>query len=473
MDPVTAIHNSHLDGLEAFLAIDPQLRALRRQALIYEPPLIDRLPVDAPGVYTLGGARQIGKTTLLKQWMARLVGRGVDPRRMVFLTGEQVDDHHVLVRRLQEHLSFMPADGLLFVLLDEVTYIREWDRAVKFAADAGLLERVVLVATGSDLTIVREARSRFPGRRGASAEVDFHLYPLSFPESCRLRGVVSGEELACLENGRAESLRQVDGAGWDRVYGELQSYLLHGGFLTAMNDVAREGRALPATLATYSDWIRGDVLKRGKSEHYLREVLGAVIARLGGQVTWNALARDLSIDHPQTVADYVHLLAAMDALFVQPALLEDGLAAAPKKARKVMPTDPFIYHAIRAWLEPVTDPFVEQMRPCTEDPVQASALVELCVVTHARRHFPCYYVKAEGEVDLAIVAGGRVWPLEVKWRRQVRPKDLKQVAKYPQAAIAAPTRGIHELSGVAVIPVPVALCRLAAGRLPAPQPDEG
>jgi predicted AAA+ superfamily ATPase len=230
---------------------------------------------------------------------------------------------------------------------------------------------------------------------------------------------------------------------------------------------------LPATLATYSDWIRGDALKRGKSEHSLREVLGAIVTRLGSQVTWNALARELSINHPQTVAGYVQLLAAMDALFEQPALVEDRLAAAPKKARKVMPTDPFIYHAVRAWLEPVADPFAVQMQPCAADSVCASALVELCVVTHARRHFPCFYIKAEGEVDLAIVADGRFWPLEVKWRRQVRPKGLKQVAKYPQAAIAAPTRGLERLGGVAVIPVPVVLCRLAAGRLPAPQPDEG
>jgi hypothetical protein len=58
------------------------------------------------------------------------------------------------------------------------------------------------------------------------------------------------------------------------------------------------------------------------------------------------------------------------------------------------------------------------------------------------------------------------------YSRQLRPKDLKQVAKYSQAVMAAPTRGAHELDGVPVLPLPVVLCRLAAGRLPAPQPDE-
>jgi len=36
--------------------------------------------------------------------------------------------------------------------------------------------------------------------------------------------------------------------------------------------MARHDRILPATFATYSDWIRGDMLKRGKQEHYWGEV---------------------------------------------------------------------------------------------------------------------------------------------------------------------------------------------------------
>jgi hypothetical protein len=35
----------------------------------------------------------------------------------------------------------------------------------------------------------------------------------------------------------------------------------------------------------------------------------------------------------------------MDAVFIQPALVEDKLTAAPKKARKLMFTDPFIFHS--------------------------------------------------------------------------------------------------------------------------------
>ena len=115
--------------------------------------------------------------------------------------------------------------------------------------------------------------------------------------------------------------------------------------MSAKEDV-RGPRVEPATLHTYADWVRGDVSERGKHEHSLREVLTAILERLGSQVTWNVLTRALSIDHPKTIEHYVALLARMDAVFVQPALREDRLAAAPKTARKVMFTDPFIGHAV-------------------------------------------------------------------------------------------------------------------------------
>jgi hypothetical protein len=398
--------------------------------------------------------------------MARRLAQGTEPERICFLTGELLDDHHALVRCVEERLRGMPRDGLTFLLLDEVTYVEEWDRGVKFLADAGLLERSVLIVTGSDLTIVREARTRFPGRRGTADKVDFHLFPLSFAETLTLKAVLSPDELAAFGATPAAGLAGVPAPTWDGIYEALDAYLVHGGFLTAIDDMARERRILPATLATYADWIRGDVLKRGKQETYLREVLAAMVKRLGSQVSWNALARDLSIDHPQTVAQYVHLLAAMDAVIVQQALLEDKLVGAPKKARKLLFADPFILHAVRSWLDPARDAYEDQILPLCRDPESSGRMIEACVVGHAHRHFPAFYIKAAGEVDLALVSGGRFWPIEVKWTTQLRPKDLKQVRAYPNGVIAARTRAAHEIDGVPVVPLPQVLVRLAAGIWP-------
>ena len=449
-------HNIHLEDPGAFFTSDPHLKQLQRQVWVHHSRLLDKLPGEHPGIYTLGGGRQVGKTTLAKQWMARLLTTGIRPERIAYLTGELIDDHHSLVRLIMEMKGEMVFDGLVYLVIDEVTYIRDWDRGVKYLADAGLLEQVVMLLTGSDLVIIQEARMRFPGRRGTAATVDYHLYPLSFLETVELKEWFTADTMDRLRNSETEPAD----ATLDILYEEFDLFLTHGGFLPAINDLAKYQRILPATFSTYSDWIRGDVLKRAKNEHYLREVLGGILKRYGSQVTWNALAQDLSIDHPKTVADYIALLVSMDAVYVQSALMEDKLTAAPKKARKVMFTDPFIYHALAAWLKPGTDPYVQQVRPTVADPALSARLAEACVVTHYRRFYPTYYIKADGEVDVAYIDRDRFHPLEVKWTRQSRAKDLKQIARYPGGRILTKARQRTSLSGVPTEPLPLALLRL-------------
>ena len=448
------IHNAHLDG--AFSDLDPHLRRLRTLPLIYRFPLLDRLPRNQPGIYTVGGGRQIGKTTLLKQWMADLLATGLDPARLRFFTGELIDDHHSLVRLVSTVQRAMPTEGRRYILLDEVTYIAGWDKGIKYLADAGLLEGVVLIATGSDTAVIQEARMRFPGRRGQAATVDFHLHPLSFAAAVGLKRSLSRSELLQLAQPSSPLPQETE----QILREEFLAYLVHGGFLTAINDMARHDRILPATFATYSDWIRGDVLKRGKQEHYLGEVLVAIVRCYGTQTTYNALARTLSIDHPATVSDYIALLASMDVLRVQPALREDKLVGAPKKARKISFCDPFIFHAVQSWLHEASDPFTAQVRPLLADPERTGHLVEACAVAHYGRHYPTYYIKGEGEVDIAYVKDGRFWPVEIKWTGQLRPKTLKQIGKYANSRILARQSAPTELGGIPVEFLPQALLRL-------------
>ena len=457
MDTRFAAHNAHLDDPEAFAVLDPHLRLLARQPLIHLPPLLDRLPVGKPGIYSIAGGRQIGKTTLLKQWMQRLLTReNIPPGDIAFFTGELVDDHHTLVRVLSSHLEGRTSTQ--FVLLDEVNYIQGWDKGVKFLADAGLLENTVLVLTGSDTAFLQEARMRFPGRRGKEDVVDFHLHPLTFREGVCLKGALGSEEASLLDDQPEKASPEL----LKRLFDLFDAYLAHGGFLTAMNDMARDGTIAPATSAVYSDWIRGDVLKRGKHEPYLREVLAAVIKRLGSRISWTNLAQDLSIDHPRTVSDYAALLASMDVLIIQGAVLEDKRVEAPKKPRKIHFADPFIFHAVRHWLYPVKNPYEEQIKPAVADPGLSSRLAEAAAVSHVRRLFTTYYIKAEGEVDIAFVRDNAIYPVEVKWAGQLRPKDLKQVKKYPQARIWTRQASFRSVHGLPAEPLPAALWRLGS-----------
>lgn len=445
-------NNSHLLTPSDFMRTDPHLRRMKQQKYVFHSSLIDELPTTLPGIYNLGGGRQVGKTTLLKQWMLSLMKSGVDPKAIAFLSCELIVDEKSLYRIVKNQLDEMPATGLLYLLLDEITYVKSWDKAIKYLADTGEFERVVVMIIGSDLTMMHDARMRFPGRRGKADKVDFHYYPLSFAEFLQLK-----KKFPRNYDPNTEPTKKVI----TEIYKEFDEYLIHGGFLTAINEFAMLGKIQAQTLATYSDWIRGDMLKRDKKESYLREVLGAMIKHYTSRISWREFVKALSIDHIQTAMDYVSLLESMDAVYIQAALLEDKLVAAPKKHKKFIFNDPFIYHAIQAWLNPVGNPYEDQIKKGLAEPVFASKIVEACVVSHFRRHYEkTFYISAEQEVDVAYVDGNKFWPIEVKWTQQLRPESLKQIQKYKNGQVWARVDAFHQVGDTVILPLPWVLLAL-------------
>lgn len=414
MDTRFSIHNLHHEDIQYFVQNDPQLRRLRNTPLVFRFPLIDELPDSTPGIYIVTGGRQVGKTTLLKLWMQHLlVERKLEASQISFITGDIIDDYQQLLRICQSIID----DYLRVLIIDEITYIKEWDRAIKFLADSGALENITLILTGSDSTVLKEARLRLPGRRGLADQHEFILWPLTFKESVQLKyPKVNLNDDSFLEQ-------------------QWLEYLHHGGYLTAINQFVERQTIPKATLDTYSDWIRGDFLKRGKNENTLREVVASLQKRQGSQVTWNALAKELSVEHPVTLASYVGLLSLMSVVHVQSAIDQNSLKAAPKKAKKIQFEDPFVYHALHAWINPSEDPFSKQISKVQSNSVLASVLSEAIATTHVLRRSEVFYIKAEGEVDIATVQAGKIIPVEVKWTKQLRRKDLKQLSKYSNATI--------------------------------------
>ena len=84
---------------------------------------------------------------------------------------------------------------------------------------------------------------------------------------------------------------------------------------------------------------------------------------------------------------------------------------------------------------------------------------EACVAAHCRRTHPTFYIKGQGEVDVAYVRDDRFWPVQVKWTNQLRPKALKQIARYPNGEIWSRSREPGEVNGVRSLPLPIELLR--------------
>lgn len=452
-DPRLLPHNLQWQGAAVFLAQDPTLQRMRDQPFAYRSPLLDALPHDLPGIYTLVGGRQVGKSTLCKQFLAERLQAGVAPERLAYVTCEPFVDAEALRRVLTDLLAELaPAREPCWLLLDEVTYVDGWDRVLKFLADAGQLDSCFVLATGSDRLLIEDSLKRLPGRRGPADVVDFHLRPLSFFEFCRLRGRIEAARLQlCADEPLAAPVAA--SAFVDALEAELRDYHLTGGFLPAINELASKGTITAATFRTYADWIRGDILRLDRNEHYLREVLTGVHRRQGSQVTWNAIAKDLSIDSPRTVASYLAILERMDVLQIVPALVEHTRGPAPKKARKVYFADPFIHRAVLAWLG-------EDDAEDSDARLQRD--LEGVFASHVGRLGDVFYVKGNGEIDVAWYEQRQLQLLEVKWASQLRPEELKEIRRRGHGLIAGRVGRSVSYEGLPVLPAAVVLLRLAA-----------
>lgn len=435
------VHNLFRDSIERFLKEDPHLRRAAVQPFAYTSPLIDTPALREPGVFLITGGRQVGKTTFLKQFMAaRLRSRTMRPANITFMAGELIRDDYELRHEIMAALE--ETNGATLIIVDEISYVKDWDKAVKFLADAGHLEATTLILSGSDSAILRSAMKRFAGRRGNATQVDFVFSPLSFSETVLLKEPSLGQLIGACKATDSATVVPEYSAQVLRLEKYFDDYLRHGGYLTAIADIMKGNEIKGSTYRTYADWLRGDILKHNKQEKYLLEVLRGVLRTYASQISWVSLAKELSIEHHKTVSDYLAILEDMNAVIIQEALAEHTLSAAPKKAKKLYFSDPFIFHTVEGMLQKtVAD--------------SAPGLVETVAVSHLRRHFgTTYYIKGnKGEVDVAVIQEGGFLPVEVKWTKQVRPEELKQIALYKNGLLLGKSRTPAMIGSVRYVPL--------------------
>jgi len=407
-------HNHFRKSVREFPHQDPHLSSLAQLKLQYMPNWWGDLDFNTAGIYILTGGRQVGKSTSCKQLINDcLKKKRFLPERIFYLPCDEIYDAKELSNTLRNFIDEVAGHDFLLVI-DEITYVKNWDRVIKALADEGCFKQAVCLLTGSDTVILKEAAMRFPGRRGKASKVDFHLYPLSFSEYVDLRSNKAEPTVKKLET----------------LFSE---YLLCGGYLRAINDLADHGEVTEATYLTYEQWIRGDFLRKGKSEQTLMAILSALLAVGVTQVSYSKLTQNIGLIVKETLMDYCRLLERMDVLITLQAFDQNKKQGFPKKDRKFHFTDPFIYRTILRWL---------QREGGLNGTMQDSTLVEAGVASHCHRLGNTFYFKGQGEIDVIWLRNRLVHALEVKWTQQLRSSDFKMLKHFKHARIL--TKGIQE-----------------------------
>jgi len=265
----------------------------------------------------------------------------------------------------------------------------------------------------------------FPGRRGNASVTDFHLYPLTFRQYVDL---IEGG--VCINN---QELKH-----------HFQNYIQCGGYLRAVNDLAKNGKVLPATFMTYEQWIRGDFLRNGKNEQYLLAVLNVLMLVGVSQCSYSTLTQKIGLMSKETCIDYCGLLERMDILLNLKAFDQNKKQGFPKKNRKFHFSDPFIRQTIYRWLH---------QEGYVNNPDLSSVLVEACVASHCSRFGRTFYYKASGEIDVIWIYDKKIYAIEVKWSEQVRANDFKMLKQFENAYLLGKNINVEKSSNIKYMPV--------------------
>ena len=131
--------------------------------------------LDSPEIIAVLGARQVGKTTLLKQIYQNV------PESKVFLDFE---DPEILELFEEDIKAFarLYVEGNRFVFIDEFQYSQDGGRKLKFLYDRYHQKTKFLISGSSSLEISLKTVSFLVGRIFV-----FELYPFSFEEVLRAK----------------------------------------------------------------------------------------------------------------------------------------------------------------------------------------------------------------------------------------------------------------------------------------------
>lgn len=130
-------------------------------------------------IVALSGIRRSGKTTLLFQLMSSLLAAKTNPQRILYFKIDDLDQDYKIEEILNIYQEITGLDfkrSRVFVFIDEIQYLKNWQRQLKRWLDAKL--PIKFFVTGSSvLLLYRQASESLVGR------IHFMpIYPLTFPE---------------------------------------------------------------------------------------------------------------------------------------------------------------------------------------------------------------------------------------------------------------------------------------------------
>lgn len=236
------------------------------------------------------GARQTGKSTLLKQLADNL---RTTNQTVVLLTLERRDILLDLNQNPEHIFKYIvqPANERAVVLIDEIQYLNDPTHFLKLLYDA-YSDRLKIVATGSSAFYIdRQFRDSLAGRKR-----NFELYTLDFDEFLLFKNQQAlRQDLALLRTGQLQK-SPLNAELWIA----LEEYLTYGGYPAVVLQSTPDEK-IERLREMRDSFVRRDILEAGISdETKLFRLMILLASQSGSLLNTNKLANTLRLTHAAT-----------------------------------------------------------------------------------------------------------------------------------------------------------------------------
>jgi predicted AAA+ superfamily ATPase len=346
------------------------------------------------------GARQCGKTTLLKKIIQ-------NKHDVLWLNADETDTIALLENTSSSRLKAIFA-GKKIIVIDEAQRISDVGLKLKLITDE--IPDIQLIATGSSaFELANKVNEPLTGRKW-----EYKLFPLSFSEMVNHHGL--------LEENRMMPHR-----------------LIYGYYPEVVSNPGKEKEILKQLSDSY---LYKDILmwERIKKPEKLIKLLQALAFQIGSEISYNSLASFLGMDN-QTVEKYIQLLEQTFIIFRLPAFSRNHRKEL-KRGRKIYFYDNGIRNALLANFN------LPELR------TDIGALWENFIISDRIKYLNynniwsnSYFWRTQDqqEIDYVEERDGVLYAYEIKWNVKKKPSLSKSFANtYPDHKYEVVNKGNYE-----------------------------
>jgi len=137
---------------------------------------------ETPQIISITGPRRVGKSTLIKQIIRKLINEGTQPEHIVYYSMDDPAlfrtkfDHDDFFDSLMDKSRKISGDNVFYIFLDEVQRFERWELFLKKYYDLHYPARFMVSGSASS-PIFKKSRESLLGRIK-----DYHILPFSFRE---------------------------------------------------------------------------------------------------------------------------------------------------------------------------------------------------------------------------------------------------------------------------------------------------